>query len=105
MHLFDEATKKEILEMGKTGPTHVSKIVASKWVSGDDNMIITGGWDDTLQIWDIRERESVRTIFGPHLCGDAIDYRDNVILTGSWRSEKQLQTWSISTGELIETID
>jgi len=54
---------------------------------------------------DIRVNSSVRTVFGPHLCGDsALDVRNNEILTGSWRYDKQLQVWDIGSGQEIKDI-
>lgn len=46
---------------------------------------------------------AARRIFGPHICGDAIDVDiNNTLLTGSWRSEEQLQLWDFGSGKLIE---
>ena len=57
-----------------------------------EHILISGGWDDTIQIWDTRIGLSVRGIFGPHLAGDAVDINDqNEILTGSWRPEDPLE--------------
>lgn len=57
-----------------------------------EHVIISGGWDDTIQIWDVRIGLSVRGIYGPHLAGDAVDVNDqNEILTGSWRPENPLE--------------
>ena len=39
----------------------------------DEFSFISGGWDDTVQFWDRREPHAVRRIFGPHICGQAID--------------------------------
>lgn len=36
------------------------------------DIIISGGWDNTIQIWDTRVSYAVRSIFGPHICGDAV---------------------------------
>ena len=47
-----------------------------------------------------------RSLYGPHLCGDAIDVSadGSKILTGSWRPEDQLQLWDFGTGALQETV-
>lgn len=42
-----------------------------------------GGWDNTVQVWDIRVGYAVRSIYGPHICGDALDMDGNTIVTGS----------------------
>lgn len=63
-------------------------------------MILTG-WDNTVQIWDIREGNAVRSIYGPHICGDALDIVGDEILTGSWRADTQLEVWSLASGNDI----
>ena len=47
-------------------------------------MAVTGGWDNTVQVWDERAGGAVRQIYGPSVCGDALDVDDGEILTGSW---------------------
>merc|ERR1711916_145695 len=59
---------------------------------------------NTVQIWDIREGNAVRSIYGPHICGDALDIVGDEILTGSWRADTQLEVWSLSTGEKIQDV-
>lgn len=36
-------------------------------------MVISGGWDQNINIWDIRDKKVVSTICGPRIGGDAID--------------------------------
>ena len=36
-------------------------------------MVISGGWDQNINIWDIRDKKVVSTIYGPRIGGDAID--------------------------------
>ena len=67
-------------------------------------MLISGGWDNNIKVWDIREGICIRSIYGPNVCGDALDIHDGYILTGSWRAEKQLQLWDFGTCEFIEDI-
>ena len=45
-------------------------------------VLVSGGWDKTLQIWDLRVHRSVRSIYGPYVCGDSIDIQGNNILVG-----------------------
>eukprot|EP01052_Picozoa_sp_SAG31_P031221 SAG31_NODE_3286_length_4460_cov_2.970649_3_plen_213_part_00 len=51
--------------------------------------------DNTVCIWDLRVGGgAVRSIFGPHICGDALDIHPEsgqTILTGSYRPQDQLQ--------------
>jgi COMPASS component SWD3 len=57
------------------------------------NLKVTAGWDDTVQIWDIQKRQSIRSIFSPHICGDALDFDSTGerLLTGSYRRGNTLQ--------------
>ena len=56
-------------------------------------MLLSGGWDNTVQVWDTRIGASVRSLFGAHLCGDALQVSPDgrLALTGSWRPDDALQ--------------
>lgn len=64
-------------------------------------ILLSGGWDSTVQIWDLRLGHTVRSIHGPWICGDAIDVKGNKVLTGSWRHAHPLQLWDFGTGCLM----
>ncbi len=32
---------------------------------------------------------------GPYICGDSIDIFGNILVTGSWRTENQLEMWDL----------
>ncbi|PAA90658.1 hypothetical protein BOX15_Mlig028217g1 [Macrostomum lignano] len=61
------------------------------------HVFLSGGWDNTVQIWDDRRGHSLWVYFGPHVCGtDALDIDplQNHILTSSWeRHRALLQVW------------
>ena len=38
-------------------------------------------------LWDLRTNKPQENIYGPLICGEALDYKDNLILSGSWRVE------------------
>ena len=42
---------------------------------------------------------------GPKITGDAIDLRDDYILTGSGRVTDQLQLWDYRTKSLVQTFN
>jgi WD40 repeat protein len=83
---------------------HSNRIFAAKFVPSDENLIISGGWDNTVQVWDIRLGAAVRSIYGAHICGDALDIFGNEVLTGSWRPDNQLEIWDFGTGEKITDV-
>jgi len=106
VRVYDEATKSLLTTMqggmgysSKTSPGHSNRIFSAKFVPGDDNCVVTGGWDNTVQIWDLRAGMAVRGFYGPHICGDALDVVGNEIVTGSWRPDNQLEIWDLGSGE------
>ena len=55
----------------------------------------------------MREKGPVSSIYGPHICGESIDfYRDGyTVLTGSYRQDDALQLWDLRTGKCTRTYD
>jgi len=71
-------------------------LFALKFFKDDPNLIIAGGWDKSIFIYDIREKGGPAFhIFGPELCSNAIDSCQNMIVTGSYRPLDSLQIWDI----------
>eukprot|EP00727_Mastigamoeba_balamuthi_P011171 m51a1_g6677 hypothetical protein (385) ;mRNA; r:220203-221665 len=103
IRLYDEVTKtcESVLSGGSGDITagHSSRIFSVKNVAGSPFTVVSGGWDNTIQVWDTRAGHAVRSIFGPHVCGDAIDVRENTILSGSWRPHDSVQLWDMGTGQ------
>lgn len=108
VRVYDESTKTHYQTLqggyGRITCGHSNRVFALRFHPTDPNVLITGGWDNTLQIWDLRVEHALRSIFGAHICGDAVDFFNGVILTGSWRIKDPLQIWDFGTGELIENI-
>jgi len=104
--VYDESTKSVSVEL--TGgflqnPGHSNRVFSLKFLPDDPNIIISGGWDCTIQIWDIREGRSVNSVFGPSISGDSLDYKNGLIISGSWRNTNQLELWDYKT--LTKTSD
>ena len=86
VRVYDEATKTPLVCMkgGMTfsvlaTPGHSNRIFSCKFVPGEENLIISGGWDNTVQVWDVRAGHAVRSFYGPHICGDALDMVGNEV--------------------------
>lgn len=98
VRLYDEGMKTKIVEMRPykfDHPGHSSRIFCVKFNPDNINMIISGGWDKTLQIYDVREGQIVNSIFGPQICGDCLDIHGSYILAGAWGQSKQISIYDI----------
>uniref|UniRef100_H3AGS5 Anaphase-promoting complex subunit 4 WD40 domain-containing protein n=1 Tax=Latimeria chalumnae TaxID=7897 RepID=H3AGS5_LATCH len=84
---------------------HTRRIFALRFHPDDYHYFLTGGWDDSVKIWDKRMiSDAKRVISGPHICGPAIDVLDNKIVTGSWAPRDALQIWDFRTSNLEKNI-
>eukprot|EP00741_Cyanophora_paradoxa_P004900 tig00000849_g4755.t1 len=122
----DEATGKEVAALtgsyraisndmsdqsaDTTPGGHSNRVYAIKWVPDSESLLLSSGWDHTVQLWDLREGRSVRSWLGPAVCGDAIDASTSsgpgLILTGSWRPRDQLQLWDMgSASRLVRSVE
>mmetsp|Transcript_1059 Transcript_1059/g.1821 ORF Transcript_1059/g.1821 Transcript_1059/m.1821 type:complete len:454 (-) Transcript_1059:17-1378(-) len=101
VRVYEETTKSLLatLERGWSSTNadfgHSNRIYALKFHPNDKNLLVSAGWDNTVQIWDIRAKKSRGYIYGPHICGDALDLHGNMLLTGSWQSNDALQLWDL----------
>jgi len=77
VHVYDETTKQLAFKMkeGYEQCGHSNRIFCVKFNKQNPNMIVSGGWDNTVQVYDTRYRGPVHSIFGPHICGDCIEIR------------------------------
>lgn len=99
IRVYDEETFKPIFELANSlgeRKGHSSRVFSVKWT--DENTLISGGWDNSILIWDLRNRAAIRTIVGPHICGDALDWNGHYIASASFAMEEQLQIWDLHTG-------
>ena len=78
---------------------HSNRIFCVRFDSTNSNIIASGGWDNTVQIYDIRKKGPIASIYGPHVCGDAIDFKSDgyTMLTGSYRQDNVLELWDLRT--------
>jgi len=74
---------------------HTNRIFSVIFNKNDPTILYSGGWDDTIQMWDLRSGSSVRSVFGPHICGDSIDVFQNYLVAGSWRTQNQIQLFDL----------
>ncbi|KAG4104036.1 WD40 repeat-like protein [Neocallimastix lanati (nom. inval.)] len=110
VRVYDDETTNLLYDVfaGKDGYTsgHSNKIFSVKFHPKDSNVLVSAGWDNTVQIWDCRVKYSVRSFYGPHTCGDSMDINNegDYILTGAYSKENSLQIWDYKTCKLFEDI-
>lgn len=107
---FDEETKRQTVHLrgGDSSSTagHSSRIYACHFHPTEAHTIVSGGWDSSVQIWDLRVGHAVRAVWGPHVGGDAIDISADgrQLLTGSWREQDPLEIWDFRTEKRIHAL-
>lgn len=72
---------------------HSNRIFAVKWV--DEHVLISGGWDNNVILWDIRAGRSIGGVFGPLIAGESIEFCENSLYTGSYDYKNQIQVWDL----------
>ena len=86
-------------------PGHNSRIFSVKYINEDPNVLISGGWDNAVYLWDMRMQRSFDSIFGVCLMGDSLDYKNGKILIGNQKKKEQLQLYDYKSRGLLNYID
>ncbi len=63
---------------------HSNRIYSLKFTDDNTNILLSGGWDYTIKIWDLRTNRSVGYLYGPFLGGDCLDYKNNHVLAANF---------------------
>lgn len=74
---------------------HTNRVFSARYQHNDGNVIVSGGWDTTIQLWDLRAGHSVYSYYGPNVCGDSLDVVDNYLIAGSWKASDQLYVFDL----------
>lgn len=108
VRVYDEATKSVTSNLcsswDRSALGHSNRVFSLKYDEAQRDVLLSGGWDNTVQVWDIRAGKSVLSVWGAHVCGDAIDVHGHELLTGSWRPDDQLQLWDLRNGKQLDSI-
>ncbi|KAI9179203.1 hypothetical protein H9P43_005865 [Blastocladiella emersonii ATCC 22665] len=112
LHVTAAGTRKpvQLLHDGAAGASagHTNRIFCLRWHPKRPELLISGGWDSTIQIWDRRAGLSLRSIFRPHVCGDALDWDESgtKILAGSRARDEgsALNLYAAESGKLLEPV-
>jgi len=108
VRVYDEESRKLISELeggGQGENGHSNRVFCVKFDPNDPNIIVSGGWDKSIIVWDIRQHCPVRSIYGPYICGDSIDVSNEVLLTGSYTDHKNIQLWDYNACDHVHDIN
>jgi hypothetical protein len=107
---YNLATRTKVVELASkiytqgTVTGHSTHVFAAAFL--DNNVIASSGWDDTVLLWDVRDAQMVRSLFGTHICGQALSFVDHgrTMISGSWRDKDQLQFWDVGRGAVAKSV-
>ena len=111
VRIIDEHTKTpvEILSGGMGVPGHSNRVFSVRYSTEDPNLLVSGSWDNTVLLWDVRQAKCAGSVFGPHVCGDSIDIREEGgttnILVGSYSNDDNLYVIDMKKMELVTNIN
>ncbi|XP_019337959.2 signaling threshold-regulating transmembrane adapter 1 isoform X1 [Alligator mississippiensis] len=84
---------------------HSRRIFALRFHPQENHIFLTGGWDNSVKVWDKRIRkEAQRVINGPHICGPGLDIWGHCVLTASWVPRNALQLWDLRMSQLQKNL-
>ena len=104
VRLYDDNTKTLIKKLERHRydlPEHSNRIFAVKFSKKDPNLLLSAGWDNTILLYDLRAKEVQNYLYGPHVCGDGLDLKENLLLTVSWEKEDQIQLFDLRNNKKI----
>jgi len=92
--VYDDETLKEVTILSGYNTDHTShanRVFCLKMNPFDPNMIVSGGWDNNIFMYDMRQKGPVGVVYGPHVTGESIDFVDErTVVSGSFKTENQL---------------
>lgn len=109
VRVYDDETKTLIKTIGSSLDyvSHSNRIFSLCYGRTEfyDQFLVSGGWDNTLKFYDMRVKELIKSVYGPHIVGDSIDLKGHYLLTGSSDIKDQIKIWDIRTYQVLEVVN
>lgn len=79
-------------------------MVAALVVSIDNRLLVSGGDDQRIKIWDLKTGQLLRTLTDHQgsISALAISPNNKWLVSGS--SDRSIKIWNLNTGQLIRTL-
>lgn len=78
LEVYDDEKVSLVTEFKTAGGIgHTNRIFCVKFDPLSPNVIYSGGWDCSVNIWDIRSGKCSGSIYGPQICGEALDIKND----------------------------
>lgn len=104
VRLYDDETKSLISALAPSYNEvgHSNRIFSVCFHKEETDLLVSGGWDKILVFYDARTPKIIGNILGVNISGDAIDLKDNLILTGAYDQKNHINIFDIRTMSLLE---
>jgi WD40 repeat protein len=107
VRLYDDKTKSLITTMTSGNfnqPGHSNRIFAVNFHKQNPNFMASGGWDNTVQFYDVKSGNIINSVYGPHISGDSLDMKGDYMITGSWALKDQIQIWDLRMFKVVTNV-
>ena len=111
INYYDAGTQTLLKQMkeSKCCAGHANRVQAVKFSPYKEELILTGGWDSTLILYDALVGEPVLSVVGPNVFGESLDFHPNsphLILAGTYTQSDPLLLFDIrNLKEPVMSID
>ena len=98
IYMFSEDTQKQVrkFESGNAFSNgHTNRVFALRYLHDNSSLLLSGGWDGMVFLWDNRESKPVRNFIGSKIGGKSLDYKNGKILVGSYESSHALSIFDL----------
>ncbi|EGD74922.1 hypothetical protein PTSG_07149 [Salpingoeca rosetta] len=106
LHVYDLETFKPQQTLGMTTAelgamseegiiSHTNRVFSCLFHPTERNIVLSGGWDRTVMVWDTRQQNPVSHLSGPYIAGDAMsfDASGDKLYTASYDPHTGLECW------------
>lgn len=85
---------------------HNNRVFSASFHPRQENEFISGGWDSTVQFWDMRHEHAVRHISDVYMCGDGLDINrnGNQILACAWMNRDSIRIYDYRTAQMLKIL-